>query len=239
LPEAGRDGFERAVGSYELRAPALASAPLRIASASLARTGLVLLGETHGVSETPAALGALARELGARALALEWSFDELGGIVEDALATGRFDLDRLWELAGGGDVFAGDGRFTAGHVRVVEELVAAGELDQVILVDRLGSDGRSRERDMAARLLEGFRPGLGTLAVVGHGHALRGPAGADDAQPMFAHVEEAVPGVRNGSLSFSSGTCHFHGEAEVSPIDGRTDAVFELGVATPAVVPAR
>jgi hypothetical protein len=197
----------------------------------------VVLGERHGVAETAAAVGALARELGARALAFEWSFDELGELVEDALSTGRFDLDLLWDLAGDGDVFAGDGRFTAGHVRVVEQLVAAGELEQVILVDRLGSGGSEREQEMAARMLGSLRPELGTIAVVGLGHAVR--ESAEATEPMFSHVDRALREVANGSLSFSSGTCYFHGEREVWPISEPTDAVFELGVATPAVVPAK
>lgn len=196
-----------------------------------------MLGERHGVAETPAAVGALARVLGAKALAFEWSFDELDGIVADALSSGRFDLDRLWELAADGDVFAGDGRFTAGHVRLVEQLVAAGELEQVILVDRLESGEPGRERELAARLLEGLRAGLRTIAVVGHDHAIRGAPGS--AAPMFAHVERALPGVGNGSLSFSSGTCHHRGVHDVWPITDPTDAIFELGVASPAVVPAK
>jgi hypothetical protein len=55
---------------------------------------------------------------------------------------------------------------------------------------------------------------------------------------MFTHVERALPGVANGALSFSSGTCHFGGEHEVRPVGDPVDAIFELGVATPAVVPA-
>lgn len=177
--------------------------------------------------------GALVRELGARALALEWSHDEVGAIVADAVATGRFDLDALWDVPAGGDLFARDGRFTAGHVAVLERLLAAGELEQVILVDRLDATGAEREREMAARLLGSLRAGVGAVAIVGHGHALRGPG------TMFAHLEEALPGAANGSLSFSSGRCYFRGESDVRPIVDATDAVFELGVATPAVVPAR
>ena len=226
--------FRRAVEAHALHEPRLDRAPLAVASASLERAGVVVLGERHGVAETPAAIAALARALGARALAFEWSYDELGELVEDALSSGRFDLDRLWELPADGDVFSGDGRFTAGHVRLIEELVGAGRLEHVILVDRLGSEGDEREREMAERLRGSLRAGLETIAVVGHGHAVRDPAGAS----MFSRLEQALPGVANGSLSFATGRCYFRGEQDVWPIEDATDATFELGAATAAVVPA-
>lgn len=177
------------------------------------------------------------RRLDARALALEWSYDEIDDVVERVLATGKVDLDELWRTPDGGDLFAGDGRFTAGHVAVLEHLAATGELEQVILLDRLAAEGAERERELAARLLESLRPGLRTIAVVGHAHAARDEIGG--APSMFAHVERALPGVANGILAFRSGTCHHRGEAEVWPITVRADATFELGRATPAVVPAR
>ena len=40
---------------------------------SLAGSGIVLVGEPHGVRETPAVLHALAQALGIRPLAFEWS----------------------------------------------------------------------------------------------------------------------------------------------------------------------
>ena len=196
-----------------------------------------MLGETHGIAETANAILSVVRRLEVNALALEWSHDEVGDVVAGVFETGRIDLDALWQVPPGGDLFAGDGRFTAGHVRLFEELVATGELGQVILVDRLDGGGAERERGMAARLVESLRPGLGVVAVVGLGHALRASAGAPDT--MFTHVERALPGCANGALSFSSGRCHYHGEREVRPVGERTGATFDLGVATPAVVPAR
>ena len=196
-----------------------------------------MLGESHGIAETVSAILTLVRQLGVRALAFEWSHDEIDEVVQAVFATGRIDLDALWEVPVGGDLFAGDGRFTAGHVRLVEQLVAAGELEQVILVDRLGSEGHERERELAARLLESLRPDLRAIAIVGQGHTLRETTGV--AESMFDHLEQALPEVANGSLSFSSGTCYYRGEGEVWPITDATDSLFELGVATPAVVPAK
>jgi hypothetical protein len=225
------------VAAFRLDELALEDEPLGIVRRSLARTGVVVLGESHGVADTPRAILTVMRRVGARALALEWSYDEVGEIVQALLSTGRLDLDELWRIPAGGDLFAGDGRFTAGHVALLEHLVAAGELQQVILVDRLAAEGAEREREMAARLLESLRPGVPTIGVVGHAHAARERIGG--AESMFAHVERALPGVANGVLAFRSGTCHHRGESEIWPIAVRTDAVFELGAATPAVVPAR
>jgi hypothetical protein len=226
------------VRTFPLDETPLERAPLEIVRRSLDRTGVVVLGESHGIAATANAILALVRRLGARALALEWSHDEVGEVVEAVVSTGRIDLDALWRVPAGGDVFAGDGRFTAGHVAVLEHLVATGELEQVILLDALALAGPERERTMAARLVESLRPGLRTIAVVGQAHSAR--ASIAGAESMFAHVERALlPGVGNGTLAFRSGTCHHGGESGVWPITVQTDAVFELGAATPAVVPAR
>ncbi len=105
----------------------------------------------------------------------------------------------------------------------------------MILLDRL--HGGDRERELAARLVELLPPGIGAIAVVGHAHAGREPIGGGDS--LFAHVERALPGTANGLLAFRSGTCHHGGESEVWPITVGADAVFELGAATRAVVPAK
>jgi hypothetical protein len=187
-----------------------------------------VLGESHGIAETASAILTLVRALGIRSLALEWSFDEVGGLVRNAVETGRFDLDELWAIPAGGDLFSGDGRFTAGHVRVLEHLVQAGTLAQIVSIDRLDREPpleSDREVDLAERLLAALRPELPMLAVVGFFHAAREPfAGA---QPMFVHLERALPGLRNGAL-----------EHPDRPVDRPVDAVFRLPRATPAVVPA-
>jgi hypothetical protein len=188
-----------------------------------------VLGESHGIAETASAIITLVRALGVRSLALEWSFDEVGGLVRHALATGRFDLDELWAIPGGGDLFSGDGRFTAGHVRVLEHLVQAGTLADIVPIDRLDRDPPledDREADLAERLLAALRPELPMLAVVGSFHAAREPLEGTD--PMFVHLERALPGLESGVL-----------ESAERPVDRPVDAVFRLPRATPAVVPAR
>ena len=188
-----------------------------------------MLGESHGVAETAGAILTLVRALGIRSLALEWSFDEVGDVVRGAVATGRFDLDALWAIPPGGDLFSGDGRFTAGHVRVIEHLLGVRQLVDVVPVDRLDQDpplGDDRELALAERVLVARRAELPTLALVGLGHASRELSGG--VAPMFVHLERSLPGLRNGGL-----------ETPGHPLGLAVDAIFRLPSATPAVVPAR
>ena len=188
-----------------------------------------MLGESHGIAETASAILTLVRALGIRSLALEWSFDEVGELVRGAVATGRFDLDTLWEIPAGGDLFSGDGRFAAGLVRVLEHLVQAGELEDIVPIDRLDQEPPlevDREVDMAGRLLEQLRPDAPMLAVVGSSHAGRQPF--DGVEPMFVHLERGLPGLANGVL-----------EHPARPVDRSHDALFRLPRETPAVVPVK
>lgn len=231
---ARRAAFERAVADYRLTDLAPPPEVLAVAAASLDRTGLFLLGEVHGVAQTPLAILGLARRLGVRALAFEWSYDELDDVVQPVLSTGTVASDALWRLPPSAEVFAGDGRFTAGHVRLLEHL--GDQLDRIVLLDRVGSEGSERERGMARRLLAGRRLDSPMLAVLGMGHVVRSPL--DDLEPVGLLIEEELPGVANGILAPSSGTIWFHGahglpSGELPPVD----VVVQLGVAYPAVVP--
>ena len=211
-----------------------------MARRSLDRTGLFVLGEFHGIAETANAVLALTRRLGVRALGFEWSYDETDAVVQGLFTTGRIDLDALWEIPHGGDLFAGDGRFTAGLVRVLEELVATGELEQVILFDRLGEESYvpdDREVEMATRFLEHVRPGCPTLALTGYYHASREAFSGQE--PMLIHLERERPGIASGMLAFSTGHGHNRKEYAVRRAERDLDVTFELGHATPAVVPAK
>lgn len=149
--------------------------------------------------------------------------------MRHAVETGRFDLDELWAIPAGGDLLSGDGRFTAGHVRVLEHLVQSGALMDVVPIDRLDQDPPledDREVDMADRLLAGLLPELPMLAVVGFFHASREPF--EGVEPMFVHLERPLPGLANGAL-----------ESPERRVDRPVDAFFRLPRATPAVVPAR
>ena len=231
---AGRAGFERAVPDYALAELTLPDHVLAVAADSLDRTGLFVLGELHGVAQTPNAILGLVSGLRVRALAFEWSYDELDRVVQPVLTTGAVDSDALWALPSSAEVFSGDGRFTAGHVRLLEYL--ADRLDRIVLLDRAVSEETGRERGMAQRLLAARHPGTPMLAVLGGGHVVR--ASQDEVESVGMLVDQELPGVANGILVPSSGTCWFHGEMEL-PLGNlpRADVIVPIGVASPAVVP--
>ncbi len=226
-----REAFEQAVADYRLTALDLPDEALAIAADSFERTGLFLLGEIHGVAQTPLAILELVNRLDIGTLAFEWSHDELDDVVQPVLSTGRFDLDALWALPPSAEVFSGDGRLTAGHVRLLEHL--SGRLDRIVLLDRVGSEGQEREDGMARRLLDSLEPR--TLAILGAGHIVREPV--DELAPLGLLVETALPGVANGVLAPSGGTCWFHGERAVSPDAPAVDTLISVGRAEPAAVP--
>jgi hypothetical protein len=231
---AQRAAFERAAADYQLTDLAPPGDALAVAAASLDRTGLFLLGEAHGVAQTPLAILGLAWRLGVRALAFEWSYDELDDVVQPVISTGSVASDALWRLPPSAEVFSGDGRFTAGHVRLLEHL--GDQLDRIVLLDRVGSEGAERVGEMARRLLAGRRRDSPMLAVLGAAHVARAPE--DGVEPVGLLVEEELPGVANGILAPSSGTCWFHGEVEVPFEDlPRADVIVPIGVASPAIVP--
>ncbi|MGI9112499.1 MAG: hypothetical protein ACR2GT_09970 [Gaiellaceae bacterium] len=222
------------MADYRLTDLAPPPAALTVGAASLDRTGLFLLGEIHGVAQTPRAILGLVSRLRVRALAFEWSYDELDDVVQPVLSTGRVASDALWSLPPSAEVFSGDGRFTAGHVRLLEHL--GDQLDRIVLLDRVGSGGPGRERGMACRLLAGRRRDSPMLAILGAGHVVREPL--DEVEPVGLLIEQELAGVANGLLAPSSGTSRFHGEQEVPSGElPPADVVIPIGVANPAVVP--
>ena len=86
------------------------------------RTGLVLLGERHGVEQTPV-LVELVVWFGVGGIALEWS-ERLRPWLDRWLADGIV-ADPAVDDAGS-DVWGGDGRLSAGHLPVLRRLAAAG-----------------------------------------------------------------------------------------------------------------
>lgn len=216
-----REAFERAVAGCRLADLAPPAEVVALATRSLERTGLFLLGEMHGIAQTPLAILGLVSRLDIRTLAFEWSYDELDDVVQPVLATGKVDLDALWALPLSAEVFSGDGRFTAGHVRLLEHL--SDRLDRIVLLDRVGSEGQERENGMARRLLDGHSHESLTMAILGAAHVVREPI--DGLEPVGLLVERELPGVANGMLAPAG--------AERLP----TDVVFPIGPAERAVVP--
>jgi hypothetical protein len=232
-PVAEREAFEQAVARYELHDFVLPAEALAVAAASLDRTGLFLLGEIHGVAQTPLAIRELVRHLGIGTLAFEWSYDELDEVVQPVLSTGRIDLDALWALPPSAEVFSGDGRFTAGHVRVLEDV--SRQVTRIALLDRVGSEGQERENGMARRLLDACRYESPALAILGAAHVVREPL--NRLEPVGLLIEAELPGVVNGALVPSGGTCWFHGERTVSRDAPAADVLIPIGPAETAVVP--
>ena len=134
--------------------------------------GSIVIGHAHGLRAAwePALVYTLACETDGVAVAFEWSDDELRPLVDDLIASGRVDLDELWHLPEGAEAFCGDGRFTAGHVALLERLLAEGRLSQLILFDRVDWVQPERSTQMAARLTRDWSRQHRLVAVVGAGH---------------------------------------------------------------------
>jgi hypothetical protein len=114
--------FARAVADFPATDLGIEMEPAARAAAehSVRESGVLLLGEVHGVRENPLITAALLREFALAGLALEWP-DGLAPVVSAFLAgDGLADHPLLW---------SGDGRITAGHLAVLRALAAAGPLE--------------------------------------------------------------------------------------------------------------
>ena len=132
----------------------------------------LLIGHGHGLRAAwePAVFYSLIHGTRATALAFEWSDDELRPLVDGILASGRLDVDELWRLPEAAEAFCGDGRFTAGHVALLERLAAERRLSQIILFDRLEWAEPERSVNMATQLAREWSREHRLLAVVGGAH---------------------------------------------------------------------
>jgi hypothetical protein len=216
-------------------------AELQSAARSLAAAGLLLVGEPHGVRETPSVLYALATALGTRAVALEWSHEEMEEPLQAFMRAGSFDFEHLWALPASAEFFCGDGRVGAGHFALLQRLRREGRLDRVIAFDRLdlgrGDGARQaevRERDLAARLLAVWDRRLPLLVLTGAFHAqLHAPAGA----PMAARLARELAGLQPAMLQYAGGRCWSRGLHDLSGPMPEAPITFRVSEATPAVVP--
>ena len=203
---------------------------LAAAARVVADDGLLVVGETHGVRETATALYALAVASGARALAFEWSHEEMDDLLQSFLGSGTFDFERLWALPATAELFCGDGRITAGHFALLGRLRAEGRLQQAIAFDRLDpeplpDDWRVRERDLAARLLEQWDRRLPLLVLTGAFHAR---PDAPQGDTMTALLRRELPRVFSLMLDY----------AGMSPLPA-APLRLRVPVASPAVVPGK
>jgi hypothetical protein len=214
---------------------------VRAARAALASAGMLVVGEPHGVRETPSALASLASILDVRAVAFEWSHEEMDPALVRFVRTGAFDLDALWSLPGSAELFCGDGRITAGHFALMDRLRSAGRLEQVIAFDRLDADpahpdAAARERDMAERLLREWDGRSRMLVAVGAFHARIDRAAGET---MASHLAARVPGLAPAMLAYRRGQAWSRGLHDVAGAMPPAPIVLTLPFATPAVVPGR
>jgi hypothetical protein len=225
--------FAAAVDGYRFADVPLDPRAIARLRRSLDDTGLVVVGEPHGVRETPAVLRALARELGTRALAFEWSHEEVDG----RLLRPPFDFDALWRLPPSAEFFCGDGRITPGHFALLRSL----EPDAVIAYDRLDPEPpppwQVRDRELAERLLAEWDGRTPLLVLTGAFHAR---LSADDGDPLAAHLARARPGLAPAMLHYERGSCWSRGRAyDVSGPMPASPVALRLPEATPADVPGQ
>ena len=201
-----------------------------------------MVGEPHGVHETPGVVYALASALDARAVAFEWSHEEMEEPVQAFLRSGSFDFERLWSLPSSAEFFCGDGRITAGHFALLQRLRDEGRLDQVVVFDRLDPeppvDWRVRDQEMAERLLAEWNPRRSLIVLTGGFHA---QLVAAEGETMTTHLARERQGLAPAMIDYGAGQSwsrgRVHDVSECTPPDA--PIALHVSRATPAVVPGR
>ncbi|SEH01638.1 hypothetical protein SAMN05444920_12186 [Nonomuraea solani] len=186
------DGLLQAVeefdtDGYELPVEAAA---LDRARGSIEESGLLLLGEIHGVKENPLVILGLMRLLGLTHLALEWS-ENLKPQLDRYLTDGTGLDHPLWWL--------GDGRVTAGHFAMLRAIPGL----TVTLFDGGMNTGDWSQRDalMAERVLAAA--GEPMLVVAGNAHTLTSPT--ELGLPMGACLASARPSLASVRIDYGRG----------------------------------
>jgi hypothetical protein len=228
-----------AVHAHRLDGARLDAGAVARARFALGAAGLLVVGEAHGVRETPNVLYALGRTLGTRAVAFEWSHEEMDAPMQAFVRNGSFDFDRLWSLPASAELFCGDGRITAGHFALLRRLRDEGRLGQAIVFDRLDPspppvEPRARERELADRLLSEWDESLPLLVLTGAGHAR-----LDGAETMASWVARRRPGLEPAMIEYERGQGWFHGLYDLSEPMPPAAIRVRMPEGTPAVVPRR
>jgi len=180
---------------------------LREVEGSLDATGLVLLGEIHGILQTAGLIAELVDLLDVNLLALEWP-TELADVVATWVTTGTLpDHPFLW---------LGDGRVTAGHLHLLSQLSSRTEAVNLLLFD--GLDPRrvdpatmsseqmwtARDRGMAERVATAVADrGVRCLAVAGNAHT--GLVEGRHGRPMGAWLADDLPELRSITVRYGRG----------------------------------
>jgi hypothetical protein len=238
---ASLDALRRSVDDFQVTDLGLEIDPTALAEAkhSLEESGLLLLGEVHGVRENPLLARALMEALHVAGLALEWPADLAP--VTSGFLSGRPLPDHVL-------LWGGDGRITAGHLGVLKERVEAGKLHSLTLFDGLNEVGWAhRESSMAERILTADVAPGGTLVVAGNAHTPLTPTTLG--RPLGARLAEKRPGIREIRIRYGSGKYYNSMPHEFKRRFGfrrhfrlhadHGELVLDLPVATEALVPHR
>jgi hypothetical protein len=195
---ASLEAFQRAVNDFDITAFRVTIDPAALAAArqSLDQSGLLLLGEVHGVRQNALIARALMVELDMTGLALEWPA-ALANPVSGFFADGRVpEHPQLW---------GGDGRITVGHFALLRERFLAERLQALTLFDGVNEAGWSRrEAAMAERILNAQVPGSRTLVIAGSAHTALTPTMLG--VPIGARLAELRPGVREIRIRYGNGS---------------------------------
>ena len=239
---ASLDALHRAIAGFAVTDLDLVIEPRALAAArrSLDSSGLLLLGEIHGVRENPLLIRALMKAFGLTSLALEWP-EDLTPAIQAFLASGLL-AEHLW-------LWGGDGRITAGHLAVLADRAAAGPLELILFDGVAGPDWSWSQRDeaMARRILATSPLGARTLVVAGNAHTPIRPTVLG--VPMGACVAGQRPGTREVQISYGGGRFYNCAPRQLAPRAGSRgkirlhqhegELVLDLPVSTEAVVPQR
>jgi len=165
--------------------------------ASLGSSGVVLLGEIHGVRENPQISFAVMREFGIGGLALEWPVSATASVAAWRDGGPLPQDDALW---------CGDGRMTAGHYALLRAR-PGGARPAVLLFDvaalPAGATWSDRDAAMGTAVLGAPAVAGGWLVVAGNAHTVTEPTHLG--VPMGHHVARARPGVRPIGITYRAG----------------------------------
>jgi hypothetical protein len=174
---------------------------------SLRNTGLLILGEMHGVKENADVIYTLFKRFGFRQLALEWE-PGLKVMAEEFLESGEIDFNAIQDSP--------DGRITAGHFALLKKLKDEGMLERIICFDGgSGAQGwNARDAAMARNILASLSD-VPTLVMAGNLHTKTEPIVFDnepgEQHPMGEIVKKEIPGVASGRIEYLTGQYHNYG----------------------------
>lgn len=178
------------------------------------QSGVLLVGEVHGVAENALVLHALLQEFGIRQLSLEWP-PELLPQIRTFLRHDHLDVAPLEDYR--------DGRFTAQHYALLRCSHRNEQLDRLLLVDvttehiddaPAAQRWNTRDAAMAAALLAERHPGQALLHSGGNLHTrLRPFHDESKAQlvPMGAVLADAGLPVLSIEIDYCSGSYYNFG----------------------------